>query len=76
MIKAIPGINHSYVFTPLSSKNWAQQEKELQLKYKVPRSENQEATEVIGIARGNGPDVKPIFDVTYFNVTDLTLDMI
>lgn len=33
-------------------------------------------TEMIGIAIGNGPNVKPIFDVAYFNVPELTPDMI
>lgn len=76
MIKAFPGSNHSYVFIPLSSKNWAQKEKELQLRCMVARYENQEATEVIGISIGNGPDGRPIFDIAYFNVPDLTPDMI
>jgi len=76
MIKALPGSNHSYVFMPLSSKNWEQKEKELQLRCMVARFENPEATEVIGISIGIGPDGQSIFDVVYMNIPDLTPEIL
>lgn len=76
MIKALPGSNHSYVFMPLSDKNWNRKEKELQLRCLVARYENRGADIVIGISLGKGSANEYIFDIVYFNIPNLTSEMI
>jgi hypothetical protein len=76
MIKPFNGSGHSYVFMPLSSKNWEQKEKELQLRCLVARYENPGAAKVIGIAMGKSPDNEPIFDIAYFDLPDLSDEII
>lgn len=71
MIRPFAGSDHSYVFMPLSSKNWESKDKELQLRCLVARMENNPAPKVIGIAMGNSPEDELIFDIAYFNIPEL-----
>lgn len=76
MLKPLPGSNHTYVLMPLGEKNWIAKEKELQLRCMVARYENREAPEVVGIAIGKGPDGHNSFDIAYFNIPELTDEII
>jgi hypothetical protein len=76
MLKALPGSDHSYVFMPLSPKNWKHKEKELELRCLVSRSENRHTKKVIGLAIGRSPENENIFDIVYFDIPELTSEMI
>ncbi|MBW4888917.1 hypothetical protein KXQ82_04295 [Mucilaginibacter sp. HMF5004] len=76
MLKAFNGADHSYVFMPLSAKNWFQKEKELQLRCMIARYENPGASKVIGIAIGRELNEPPIFDLVYFDIPILSDEII
>ncbi|WP_346986209.1 hypothetical protein [Chryseobacterium sp. POE27] len=76
MIKPFKDSDHSYVFMPLSSKNWKNKEKELQLRCLVARMENINAAKVIGIAIGESPEKEHIFDIAYFDIPELDDEML
>lgn len=75
MIK-LPECNHSYVIMPLNSKNWEGKENELQLRCVVARYENPTAHKVIGIAIGESPKGEFMFDLAYFNIPELSEELI
>lgn len=68
--------NHSYVIMPLNSKNWKGKENELQLRCVVARHENPTANTVIGIAIGESPKGEFLFDLAYFNIPELSKELI
>lgn len=68
--------DHSYVFMPLSSKNWEGKEKELELRCLIARMENQNAPKVIGIAIGESPEKQHIFDIAYLDIPELNDEML
>jgi hypothetical protein len=68
--------DHSYVFMPLSPKNWENKEKELQLRCLIARMENKNAPKVIGIAIGESPEKEHIFDIAYFDIPELNDEML
>jgi len=75
MVK-LPESDHSYVIMPLSSKNWDGKEGELQLRCVVARYENPTAQKVIGIAIGESPKGEFMFDLAYFNIPELSEELI
>lgn len=71
IIKPFNGSDHSYVIMPLSSKNWDNKEKELELRCLISRKENPTATKVIGISMGEDPEKKLLFDIVYLDIETL-----
>jgi len=76
MIPPLEGSDHSYVFMPLSPKNWESKEKELQLRCLVARKESKNAPKVIGIAIGKSPTNEHIFDIAYFDIPELNEEIL
>lgn len=76
MMPPLEGSEHSYVFMPLSPKNWKNKEKELQLRCLVARMENKNAPKVIGIAIGKSPEKEYIFDIVYLDIPELDDEML
>ncbi|MGV8092267.1 MAG: hypothetical protein AB2L24_10435 [Mangrovibacterium sp.] len=76
MMPPLDGSDHSYVFMPLSYKNWESKEKELQLRCLVARKESKNAPKVIGIAIGKSSTNEHIFDIAYFDIPELNEEML
>lgn len=72
----LEGSDHSYVFMPLSHKNWENKDKELQLRCLVARKESKNARKVIGIAIGKNPTNENIFDIAYFDISELNEEIL
>lgn len=77
MIQANNDKDYTYVFMPLSEKNWDFKEEELLLRCDVARYLNPHIQKVIGIFVGK-TIIKnkqiPIFDICYIDVPDITPD--
>lgn len=70
MIPPLQGNNHTYVFIPLSDKNWHQKEKELLLRCIVAKVKNLDAEIVIGVSMGSNSKGESYFDVCYLNIPE------
>lgn len=71
MIKPLPGSKHTYLFMPMSQKNWDNREKELDLRCFVARAEFPEVKKIIGIGIGRSPNGEDIFDLGYLDMPDI-----
>ena len=76
ILKPLSGSNHSYVFMPLNSQNWETKEKELTLRCMIARRENINASEVVGLSIGQNDNSEKNFDLLYFNIPDITNDLV
>jgi len=71
IIKPFNDSDHSYVIMPLSSKNWDNKERELELRCLIDRRENPIASKVIGIAMGTDINNQNVFDLFYLDIENL-----
>ena len=76
MIRPLPGRKHTYVFIPLSRKNWDGKESELKICCTIARAENPEAETIIGIAIGRSPTQKLYFDYCYLHLPEINNEFI
>lgn len=76
MVQLLPGSEHSYVFMPLSSKNWKAKESELKLRCIVARVLNPSVKIVIGISIGRNKDSQLHFDLCFLDIPELNNDII
>lgn len=76
MLKPLPNSNHSYVFIPLTEKNWEAKESELKLRCIVARLENPNTEKIIGIAIGNNSKGESVFDICSFIIPEMNDDFI
>lgn len=67
MLKPLEGNNHTYVFMPLTDKNWKGKESELKLRCVVARAENPNTEKIIGISIGSNKKGENQFDICYLN---------
>ena len=63
----IAGKDHTYVFMPLTEKNWDSKTSELQMRCLVART-LVKATKIIGIAIGKQPEEDMIFDLVFLDI--------
>ncbi|WMJ74154.1 hypothetical protein RCC89_13405 [Cytophagaceae bacterium ABcell3] len=77
MLKPLPGNKYTYVFIPLTNKNWNKKEKELQLRCVVARVVNPDVETIIGISLGGGFKGKEsVFDVCFLHVPIIDDDFV
>ena len=77
MIQPTSEQNHTYVFMPLSEKNWEFKDEELILRCDVARYLNPDIQKVVGISIGKeliNNRVFPVFDVCYIDIPEITSD--
>lgn len=71
MLLPLEGSDHTYVFIPLTDKNWDEKESELQLRCIVARAKNPETKNVIGIAMGSNSDGETHYDICYLRIEQI-----
>lgn len=77
MIRPLPGSKHTYVFIPLSKKNWEGKESELKICCTIARADNLEAETIIGIAIGQSPTTRELyFDYCYLHLPEINDEFI
>ncbi len=76
MIKPLGGTRHTYVFIPLTKKNWQAKESELKLCCAIARVENPNVESIIGIAIGRAPNHEMIFDLCYLHLPEINDEFI
>jgi hypothetical protein len=76
MLRPLNNNEHTYVFMPLNDKNWAEKEKELELRCIVARYENPTAKKIIGISIGENSQGENCFDIVIIVVPNLNDDFI
>ena len=76
MVRPLPGTKHTYVFIPLSKKNWEGKESELKLCCAIARVDNPEIETVIGIALGRSNDGELLFDICFMHLPQITEEFI
>ncbi len=76
MLKPLQNSNHSYVFMPLTHKNWKGKENELELRCIVARLENPNTEKIIGISIGSNSDGESVFDIYSIVLPEMNDDFI
>lgn len=71
MLKPLDNAEHTYVFMPLSDKNWEEKEIELELRCMVARYENPTAKKIIGISIGSNSSGDSCFDLFTFYLPEI-----
>lgn len=72
MLRPLLNSNHSYVFMPLTKKNWVEKEGELELRCMVARYENPSAEKVIGISIGSNSKGEGCFDICTIIIPEMS----
>lgn len=76
ILKPLHSSNHSYVFMPLTEKNWKGKEKELELRCIVARFENPNTEKIIGISIGHNSKGESVFDIFSMVIPEMNEDFI
>jgi hypothetical protein len=71
MLRPLKNAEHTYVFMPLSDKNWEEKEMELELRCMVARYENPTAKKIIGISIGSNSKGESCFDLFTFYLPEI-----
>jgi hypothetical protein len=74
MLQPIGESKHTYVFMPLTDKNWNLKEGELELRCMVARHDNPTVTQVVGISIGSNSNGDSCFDIFSLKMDHLTED--
>ncbi|MBX2956170.1 MAG: hypothetical protein KF846_08435 [Cyclobacteriaceae bacterium] len=76
MLRPLPGAKHTYVFIPLSKKNWNAKASELRLCCAIARVENLEAETIIGIAIGRSANLNLLYDLCFLHLPEINDEFI
>jgi len=71
MLLPLEGAKHTYVFMPLTDKNWKEKEKELEYRCVVARKEIPTVETVIGVAIGSNSKDESCFDIFVIHMNKL-----
>jgi hypothetical protein len=76
MLRPLKNSKHSYVFMPLTDKNWEEKEGELELRCMVARYENPSAEKIIGISIGSNSNKESCFDICTIVIPEMDNEFI
>jgi hypothetical protein len=71
MLMALPNTKHTYVFMPVSEKNYNTRETELTQRCMIARVENANTPQIIGIGVGNTKERGPFFDLVHLDIEEI-----
>lgn len=74
MLRPLNNAEHTYVFMPLTDRNWEEKETELQLRCMVARYENPTAKKIIGISIGSNSKGEIFFELLTLYIPEIDED--